>query len=159
MLIVCDTFRKKVLPCKKTSETFIHVKQTCLVIDHPVSCFMSCINLKSTAWTCADLYYTVLYFVWFSFFFLTLNKVIPKLQTCTASRQFFNNFLQIVVKWYFRIKWMLMLVSKYWAAPGRRAWLPITWLPYLAISFIPPCEPSQFDIPKAQLVLFFRWAI
>ena len=43
----------------------------------------------------------------------------------------------------------IRLVSKYWAAPGRRARLPITWLPYLALSFIPPCEPCQFDISKS----------
>ena len=40
MLIVCNSFKeKKVLPWKKTSETFIHGKQTCSVIDQPVSCF------------------------------------------------------------------------------------------------------------------------
>ena len=36
----------------------------------------------------------VLYFVlWLSFFFGTLNKVIPKSQAYTASRQFFNNLV------------------------------------------------------------------
>ena len=64
------------------------------------------------------------------------------------------------LKWYFRLKWMLMLVSKYWAEPGRRAWLPIMWLPYLApSSFFLPYEPSCFEISKAQLVLLFPLSI
>ena len=37
MLIVCDNFKgKKILSCKKTSETFIHGKQTCSAINRCV---------------------------------------------------------------------------------------------------------------------------
>ena len=41
MLIVCDNFKeKKILSCKKTSETFIHGKQTCSAIS-PLWCYLS----------------------------------------------------------------------------------------------------------------------
>ena len=40
MLIVCDTFKgKKILSCKKTSETFIHGKQTFSAINRCATSF------------------------------------------------------------------------------------------------------------------------
>ena len=33
MLIVSDNFKENILSCEKTSETFIHGKQTCLAIS------------------------------------------------------------------------------------------------------------------------------
>ena len=74
MLIVCDNFKeKKILSFKKTSETFIHGKQTCSgisrcdVIQVLMSC--TCIDLKSTnqtVLTCAGILFCSLIFVFLS---------------------------------------------------------------------------------------------
>ena len=57
MQIVCAICKEteKVLPCKKTSETFIHGKQTCSAIDQLVSCFMSRVDLTLNCETCAGI--------------------------------------------------------------------------------------------------------
>ena len=72
MLIVCDNFKgKKISSCKKTSETFVHGKQTCSLIGRCVviSVFMSRIDLKSsnqTVLTSAGILFCSLIFVFLS---------------------------------------------------------------------------------------------
>ena len=68
MLIVCDNFKgKKILSCKKTSETFIHGKQTFSAINRcVVIVLMSRIDLKSSNQTvlrCAGILFCSLIFV------------------------------------------------------------------------------------------------